>query len=150
MIWSMAIIINLKLQYPQVYFKSILSMNNLNVIPTQWSTKYIMYGRRKCNTYMTIWKCTLCVGSKMQYPHYDFNPHYMWEREMQCMHDNWSMHIVCGAKMQYPHYDLNPHYIWETKMQYMHDNWSMYIVCGAKMQYSQYDLNPHYLWERQM
>jgi len=34
MIWSMAVIVILKLQHMQVYFKSILSMNNLNVIPT--------------------------------------------------------------------------------------------------------------------
>jgi hypothetical protein len=24
---------------------------------------------------------TIC-GNKMQYPHYDPNPHYIWEREM--------------------------------------------------------------------
>jgi len=32
----------------------------------------------------------------MQYSRYDFNPHYIWEREMQCLHDNLKMHILCG------------------------------------------------------
>ncbi len=43
----------------------------------------------------------IICGGKMQYPHYDFNPHYIWEREMQYLHDNLNMHIVCGGKMQY-------------------------------------------------
>jgi hypothetical protein len=34
MIWFMAIIVNFKLQYSQVHFKSILYVDNLNVIPT--------------------------------------------------------------------------------------------------------------------
>jgi hypothetical protein len=48
----------------------------------------------------------------MQYPHYDLNPHYMWEPWMQYLHDNLKMHIVCWGKMQYPYYDHNPQYIW--------------------------------------
>jgi hypothetical protein len=50
---------------------------------------------------------------KLQYPHYDPNPHYMWEPYMQYLHDNLKMHNVYGGKLQYPHYDLNPHYMWE-------------------------------------
>jgi hypothetical protein len=55
-------------------------------------------------------------GSKVQYPHYDPNPHYIWERETQYLHDNIRMQTICGGKVQYPHYDLNPHYLWEAKM----------------------------------
>ncbi len=32
---------------------------------------HILYGKRKCNTYMTIKKCTLYVGGKMPYWHYE-------------------------------------------------------------------------------
>ncbi len=45
--------------------------------------------------------------------------HYVWEKEMQYLHDNLKMHTTCGVKMQYPHYDFNPHYMWERKMQCM-------------------------------
>jgi hypothetical protein len=55
----------------------------------------------------------------MQYPHYDPNPHYIWEKEMQYVHNNLKMHIVYGGKMQYPHYDPNPHYICKREMQYL-------------------------------
>jgi hypothetical protein len=84
----MAIIVNFKLQYSQVYFKSILSMDNLNLIPTWQLTNYMhdnlnmhivygakcnihimtlihtIYGSLKCNTCMIIYKCTLYVGAK--------------------------------------------------------------------------------------
>jgi hypothetical protein len=39
---------------------------------------HTIYGKRKCNTCITILKCTLYVGGKMQYPHYNPNPHYIW------------------------------------------------------------------------
>jgi hypothetical protein len=45
---------------------------------------------------------------KMQYSHYDPNPHYMLY-----LHDNLKMHTIYEGKMQYSHYDLNPHYMWE-------------------------------------
>ncbi len=89
---------------------------------------------------------TIC-GGKVQYPHYDLNSHYIWEKEMQYLHDNLTMHIVCGSKVQYPHYNPNPHYIWERETQYMHDNSKMQIICGGKVQYPHYDPNPHYIWE---
>jgi hypothetical protein len=38
-------------------------------------------------------------GGKMQCPHYDPNPHYLWEREMQYLHDILNMHIIHGGKM---------------------------------------------------
>jgi hypothetical protein len=38
---------------------------------------------------------TICEG-KVQYPHYDHNPHYIWEREMEYMHNNLKMHIIYG------------------------------------------------------
>ncbi len=66
----------------------------------------------------------------MQYPHYDPNPHYIWERETRYLHDNLRMKIVCGGKVQYPHYDLNPRYIWKKEMKYLHNNLNMHIVCG--------------------
>jgi hypothetical protein len=66
----------------------------------------------------------------MQYSHYDLNPHYIWEREMQYLHDNLRMLTIFGGKMQYPHYDSNPHYIWEKEMQYLHDNLKMHTACG--------------------
>jgi hypothetical protein len=52
-------------------------------------------------------------GGKMQYPHYNPNPHYMWGPQMQYLHDNLNMHIIYEGKMQYPHYDPNPQYMWE-------------------------------------
>ncbi len=96
MIWSMAIIVDLKLQY-LVHFKSILSMNNLNAIPTWWPTNYTIYGRGKCNTYMTILRCTIYVEVKCNTNIMTLNPHYLWERKMQYLHDNLNMHInICG------------------------------------------------------
>jgi len=73
-----------------------------------------MWGK-KCNTHIMTLIHTIC-GGKIQYPHYDFNPHYMWEPYMQYLHDNLKMHIVCGGKVQYSHYHHNPHYIWEREM----------------------------------
>ncbi len=55
----------------------------------------------------------------MQYPHYDPNPRYIWEREMRYLHDNLNMYIIyMGGKMQYIGImsPLNPHYLWEAKM----------------------------------
>jgi hypothetical protein len=44
-----------------------------------------------------LWMHTVC-GSKVQYPHYDPNSHYIWEKEkMQYLHDNLWMHIICGG-----------------------------------------------------
>ncbi len=90
-------------------------MGALNVIPTR------------------LFKNAHHIWGKMQYPHYDLNPHYMWEPSMQYLHDNLKMHTICGGKMQYPHYDLNPHYIWVAK-------------CNIGIM----TLNPHYLWEAKM
>jgi hypothetical protein len=55
-------------------------------------------------------------GGKMQYSQYDLNTHYIWEREMQYLHENLKMQTICGGKMQYPHYDPNPHCLWEAEM----------------------------------
>jgi hypothetical protein len=55
-----------------------------------------------------LWMHIVCED-KMQYPHYDPNPHYIWEREMQYLHENLKMHIVCGWKNAILHYNLNPH-----------------------------------------
>jgi hypothetical protein len=74
-------------------------------------------------------KMHVVCGGKMQYPHYDPNSHYVWERKMWYQHDNFLM----WGKMQYPHYDPNPHYIWEKKMEYLHDNLKMHNICGGKM-----------------
>jgi hypothetical protein len=52
----------------------------------------------------------ICEG-KMKHPNYNFNPHYIWEREMQYLDDNLRMQTVCGGKVQYPHYGPNLHYI---------------------------------------
>ncbi len=38
--------------------------------------------------------------------------HYIWEKEMQCLHENLNMHTICGGKVQYPYYNFDPHYIW--------------------------------------
>jgi hypothetical protein len=57
-----------------------------------------------------LWMQIVC-GSKVQFSHYDLNPHYIWEKEMRYMHDNLRMHIIYGGKMQYSHYDPNPHYL---------------------------------------
>jgi hypothetical protein len=56
------------------------------------------------------------MWGKVQYPHYDLNPHYILEKETQYSYDNLRIQIVCGGKMKYPHYDPNPHYIWEREM----------------------------------
>jgi hypothetical protein len=37
---------------------------------------------------------TVC-GGKVQYPHYDPNPHYIWEKEMQYLHNNLKMRTIC-------------------------------------------------------
>jgi hypothetical protein len=41
----------------------------------------------------------------MQYPHYDFNPHYIWKKEMQYMHNNKGYTLYVSGKMQYWHHD---------------------------------------------
>ncbi len=38
----------------------------------------------------------IVCGGKMQYSHYDLNPHYIWEREMQYLHNNLKMHTIYG------------------------------------------------------
>jgi len=38
------------------------------------------------------------MWGKVQYPHYDHNPHYIWEKEMQYMYKNLKMHIICGLQ----------------------------------------------------
>jgi hypothetical protein len=43
---------------------------------------------------------TIC-GGKVIYPHYDPNPHYIWEKEMQYLHDNLKCTLYVGGKMQY-------------------------------------------------
>jgi hypothetical protein len=89
-------------------------MREKNLILTwQFKDAHYMWGQ---NAIPTLWP----------------NPHYIWENEMQYMHDNLSMHIVCSSKMQYLHYNLNSHYIWEREMQYLHDNLKMHIICGGK------------------
>ncbi len=65
--------------------------------------------------YENLWMHIIC-GIKMQYLHYDSNPHYIWGKKMQYLHDNLWMHIVSGSKMQYSHYDPYPHYLREAKM----------------------------------
>jgi len=39
---------------------------------------HIIFGSTKCNTYMNLKMHNVC-GGKIQYPHHDLNPHYMWE-----------------------------------------------------------------------
>jgi endo-1,4-beta-mannosidase len=41
-------------------------------------------------------KIHIICGGKVQYPHYDHNPHYICEREMQYMHNNLKMHTIYG------------------------------------------------------
>ncbi len=36
------------------------------------------------------------MWGKMQYSRYDPNPHYIWGKEMQYLHNNLKMHIICG------------------------------------------------------
>jgi hypothetical protein len=38
----------------------------------------------------------IVCGGKLQYSHYDLNPHYIWEREMQYLHNNLKMHTIYG------------------------------------------------------
>jgi hypothetical protein len=68
MIWSMAIIIT---------FKSILSLDNLNVIAI-WIINKLQYLWKEQMQYLhdNLNMHTIYEG-KMQYPHYDPNPHYM-------------------------------------------------------------------------
>jgi len=107
-------------------------MEDGNAIPTQqFKDAHYMWGQSAILTF-------------------DPNPHYIWEREMQYLHDNLRMHIVCGGKMQCPHYNPNPHYTWERETQYIHDNLRMQTICVGKVQYPHYDLNPHYISEREM
>jgi hypothetical protein len=69
------------------------------------------------------------MWGKMQYPHYNPNPHNIWERETQYLHDNITMQTICGDKMQYSHYDPNPHYILEKEMKYLNNNLKMQTIC---------------------
>jgi hypothetical protein len=72
--------------------------------------------------------------------------HYLWEKEMQYIHDNFKMHTICGAKcnthiMTLIHIIMgegnvifawqfkDAHYMWR-QMQYLHDNLEMHIICG--------------------
>jgi len=48
----------------------------------------------KCNTYNL--KMHIVCGGKVQYPHYDPNPHYMWELQMQYLLDKLKMHTIFG------------------------------------------------------
>jgi hypothetical protein len=60
---------------------------------------------------------TIC-GGKVQYPHYDYNPHYIWEREMQYLHKQFKhAHYIWVAKSNIGIMTLNPHYLLEAKMQ---------------------------------
>ncbi len=81
----------------------------------------------------------------MQYSHYDLNPHYISEKEMQYPHKNLMMHIVCGVKMQYSHFNLNPHYMGEGNAilawQFQDANYMWVEKCNIGIT----TLNPHYL-----
>jgi endo-1,4-beta-mannosidase len=55
----------------------------------------MIFNKLHYNTHMMTLIHTIC-GGKVQYPHYDHNPHYIWEREMQYLHNNLKMHTIYG------------------------------------------------------
>jgi hypothetical protein len=57
---------------------------------------HTIYGRGKCNIYTTIYGCTLYVGAKCNTHIMTLIPHYIWEREMQYLHNNLKMHTMWG------------------------------------------------------
>jgi hypothetical protein len=57
-------------------------------------------GKGKCNIYLhDNLNMHIICGGKMQYPHYDLDLYYIWEKEMQYLHYNLNMHTMCGGKM---------------------------------------------------
>jgi len=41
-------------------------------------------------------KMHIVCGGKLQYSRYDHNPHHIWERKMQYLHNNLNMHTIYG------------------------------------------------------